>query len=147
MGLFLTPDFYLIIFLFSNVLYFQLASIALYSGPMLTVMGVRGVTACSLVSWKYYFTVIFPLALAKFMSSAMSHVSISKVPVSYAHTVKATMPLFTVAISRVLFSEKHSWSVYLSLVPIVAGVAVATVTEVSNKSSMKIFEKFLVSTL
>jgi len=98
---------------------------------MLTVMGVRGVTACSLVSWKYYFTVIFPLALAKFMSSAMSHVSISKVPVSYAHTVKATMPLFTVAISRVLFSEKHSWSVYLSLVPIVAGVAVATVTEVS----------------
>ena len=49
---------------------------------MLTLMGVRGVTACSVVSWKYYFTLIFPLAFAKFASSVMSHISIWKSPES-----------------------------------------------------------------
>merc|ERR1712203_25764 len=92
-------------------------------------MGVRGGPTCS--TWKYYFSVIVPLGSAKFLASVMSHVSISKVPVSYAHTVKASMPLFTVITTRVLFGEKHSYSVYLSLVPILAGVAIATVTEVS----------------
>ena len=109
----------------------QLTSIALYSGPMLSLMGVRGASACSMVSWNYYFTLIFPLSFAKFLSSVMTHISIWKVPVSYAHTVKASMPLFTVISSRVLFSEKHSWSVYFSLLPIVLGVAIATVTEVA----------------
>ena len=107
----------------------QLASIAVYSGPMLTILGIGN--RCSSISWGYYCRAILPLALAKFISSVMTHFSIWKVPVSYAHTVKATMPMFTVALSRVLFGEKHSWSVYFSLVPILSGVAIATVTEVS----------------
>jgi len=108
----------------------QLTSIAVYSGPMLSLMGVRGCSS-SILTWKCYFTLIFPLAFAKFGSSVLSHVSIWKVPVSYAHTVKASMPLFTVAISRILFGERHSYAVYFSLLPIVMGVAVATVTEAS----------------
>ena len=73
----------------------------------------------------------FPLAFAKFLSSVAAHVSVWKVPVHYAHTVKASMPLFTVLLSRVFFGISHSWTVYLSLLPIVLGVAVATVTEIS----------------
>ena len=41
------------------------------------------------------------------------------------------MPLFTVIMSRILIGDKHSWKVYFSLLPIIGGVAVSTVTEVS----------------
>ena len=52
-------------------------------------------------------------------------------PVSYAHTVKASMPIFTVVITRVVLGTKHATLTYLSLLPIVGGVAVATLSEVS----------------
>ena len=66
----------------------QLSSIAIYSGPMLAILGIRRSSACSSFSWKYYMTIILPLAFFKFASSVLAHVSIWKVPVSYAHTVK-----------------------------------------------------------
>ena len=43
----------------------------------------------------------------------------------------ATLPFFTVIMSRILLGERYSWRVYLSLLPILAGVGIATVTEVS----------------
>jgi len=106
----------------------QLASIALWSTPVLKMLDVRKQEAST---WDYYKKMLIPLALAKFLSSVLSHISIWKVPVSYAHTVKASMPLFTVFISRIAFGETHSWSLYFSLIPIVSGVALATVSEIS----------------
>ncbi|XP_054007236.1 solute carrier family 35 member E1 homolog [Hylaeus anthracinus] len=107
----------------------QLTSITIYSGPFFNLWGVRKYS--SDISWGYYLRLIVPLALGKFVANVFSHVSIWKVPVSYAHTVKATMPFFTVFLSRIIMREKQTWSVYLSLVPIVVGVAVATLTELS----------------
>lgn len=61
----------------------QLLSITLYSGPFFNMWGVRRFVD---ISWSYYFKLILPLALGKFMASIFTHVSIWKVPVSYAHT-------------------------------------------------------------
>lgn len=106
----------------------QLLSIAIWSPPLLKILGVRQFESSS---WTYHFRMLFPLAFAKFLSSVLAHVSVLKVPVHYAHTVKASMPLFTVLLTRVFLGVQHSWLVYFSLLPIVLGVAVATVTEIS----------------
>jgi len=106
----------------------QLSSIALWSPPLLKVLGVRKYES---TTWSYHLKMLFPLAFAKFLSSVLAHVSVWKVPVHYAHTVKASMPLFTVLLTRLLFGVRHSWVVYFSLLPIVLGVAIATVTEIS----------------
>lgn len=63
----------------------QLSSITLYSGPFFNLWGVRKYGD---ITWSYYFRLIVPLALGKFLASVTSHISIWKVPVSYAHTGK-----------------------------------------------------------
>lgn len=61
----------------------QLLSIAIYSGPFFNLWGVRRFVD---ISWPYYFKLIVPLALGKFVGSVFTHVSLWKVPVSYTHT-------------------------------------------------------------
>ena len=63
----------------------QLLSITVYSGPLFNMWGIRKYVD---MSWRYYFRLIVPLAFGKFFASVFSHVSIWKVPVSYAHTGK-----------------------------------------------------------
>lgn len=65
----------------------QLLSITVYSGPFFNLFNIRKY-ADSQLQWRYYIQFIIPLAFGKFLSSVSSHISIWKVPVSYAHTGK-----------------------------------------------------------
>ena len=65
----------------------QLLSITVYSGPLFKLWGIRPGFQSS-ISKDYYWKMIIPLAIGKFLSSVFSHVSIWKVPVSFAHTGK-----------------------------------------------------------
>ncbi|CAD5215133.1 unnamed protein product [Bursaphelenchus xylophilus] len=82
----------------------------------------------------YLLKTILPISAGRALGVGFAYFGLLKVPVSYAQTVKATMPVFTVVISRYILSEVQSKRVYLSLLPIICGVFVASVTELQFNS-------------
>eukprot|EP00041_Stephanoeca_diplocostata_P020869 m.475859 g.475859 ORF g.475859 m.475859 type:complete len:309 (+) comp21687_c1_seq56:120-1046(+) len=78
---------------------------------------------------RQYVTGLIPLSMLKLLGSLSSFLTLLKVPVSYAHTVKALMPLSSVVLSRIILKEHHSWRIYACLVPIILGVILASKTE------------------
>lgn len=58
-------------------------------------------------------------------------VSMSKVAVSFTHIIKSAEPAFSVIVSRFFLGETFPVPVYLSLVPIIGGCALAAVTELN----------------
>lgn len=103
----------------------QLAAVCLCSAPVLAACGIRSPEFPRGYRWR----VLLPLAFAKVLTTLCSQISIWKVPVSYAHTVKATTPLWTAGLARVLFGERQTRGVQAALVVIALGVGVASATE------------------
>lgn len=74
---------------------------------------------------------ILPLAMVHTLGNLFTNVSIGKVAVSFTHTIKALEPFFSVVLSGLVLGEPPTLPVIVSLVPIVAGVSLASMTEPS----------------
>ncbi|XP_008812143.2 glucose-6-phosphate/phosphate translocator 2, chloroplastic-like [Phoenix dactylifera] len=72
-----------------------------------------------------------PVAVAHTIGHVAATVSMSKVAVSFTHIIKSGEPAFSVLVSRFLLGERFPVPVYMSLVPIIGGCALAAVTELN----------------
>ncbi|XP_006367280.1 glucose-6-phosphate/phosphate translocator 2, chloroplastic-like [Solanum tuberosum] len=74
---------------------------------------------------------LFPVAVAHTIGHVAATVSMSKVAVSFTHIIKSGEPAFSVLVSSLFLGETFPLPVYLSLVPIIGGCALAAVTELN----------------
>ncbi|KAI8464258.1 MAG: phosphate/phosphoenolpyruvate translocator precursor [Monoraphidium minutum] len=72
---------------------------------------------------------IVPLAVIHVLGNVLTNVSLGKVAVSFTHTVKAAEPFFSVIMSAIFLGNVPPVPVLLTLVPIVGGVVMASMTE------------------
>ena len=61
----------------------------------------------------------------------LTNVSFAAVAVSLTHTIKTLEPVFSAAGSFLVSGTVYAWPVYLALLPIIGGVALASATELS----------------
>ncbi|KAL5759374.1 hypothetical protein ACOSP7_017898 [Xanthoceras sorbifolium] len=100
-----------------------------------------GVVYC-LVSWaiglpkrapidKELLLLLTPVAICHALGHVMSNVSFAAVAVSFTHTIKALEPFFNAAASQFVLGHQIPLSLWLSLAPVVLGVSMASLTELS----------------
>ncbi|CBZ52832.1 hypothetical protein NCLIV_026210 [Neospora caninum Liverpool] len=78
-----------------------------------------------------FFTRIAPQGLCHFFVHIGAVISMGCGAVSFTHIVKASEPVLTALLSGIFLRQIFTWQTYLSLAPIVAGVIMASVTELS----------------
>eukprot|EP00850_Spirogloea_muscicola_P013756 SM000095S24970 [mRNA] locus=s95:259012:260455:+ [translate_table: standard] len=74
---------------------------------------------------------ILPMALVTNMNVCLGNVSLRYIPVSFMQTVKAFTPAATVFLQRVFWGKTFDTRIYVSLLPVVGGVALTSATELS----------------
>jgi drug/metabolite transporter (DMT)-like permease len=72
---------------------------------------------------------ILPLSLFSVMTKVLTYWSYDAVPIAFAHTCKASQPIFNVILAYLIYNSKFSLATYVALVPIVLGVVLASVSE------------------
>ncbi|KAL3830621.1 hypothetical protein ACJIZ3_019423 [Penstemon smallii] len=100
-----------------------------------------GVVYC-LISWgvglpkrapmnKELLGLLTPVAFCHALGHVMSNVSFAAVAVSFTHTIKALEPFFSASASQFVLGQQIPLSLWLSLAPVVIGVSMASLTELS----------------
>ena len=108
-----------------------LSTIQLGTGSLYClIQWVTGLREKPNVSPKLIKAMILP-TLAHLTGHVSTCIAFSYVAVSFAHIIKAAEPLFGALGSALVLGEVYSPAVYLSLLPIIAGVSLSAVTEIS----------------
>ncbi|OVA18897.1 Drug/metabolite transporter [Macleaya cordata] len=100
-----------------------------------------GVVYC-LISWgvglpkrapidKNLLVLLTPVAFCHALGHVMSNVSFAAVAVSFTHTIKALEPFFNASASQFVLGQQIPLALWLSLAPVVIGVSMASLTELS----------------
>ncbi|XP_031491489.1 triose phosphate/phosphate translocator, chloroplastic-like isoform X2 [Nymphaea colorata] len=72
-----------------------------------------------------------PVAFCHALGHVMTNVSFATVAVSFTHTIKALEPFFNAAASQFVLGHRIPFPLWLSLAPVVIGVSMASLTELS----------------
>ncbi|XP_047325791.1 triose phosphate/phosphate translocator, chloroplastic-like isoform X1 [Impatiens glandulifera] len=74
---------------------------------------------------------LIPVAACHALGHVTSNVSFAAVAVSFTHTIKALEPFFNAAASQFILGQSIPIGLWLSLAPVVIGVSLASLTELS----------------
>ncbi|XP_031474001.1 triose phosphate/phosphate translocator TPT, chloroplastic [Nymphaea colorata] len=74
---------------------------------------------------------LVPVAVCHALGHVTSNVSFAAVAVSFTHTIKALEPFFNAAASQFILGQQIPLTLWLSLAPVVIGVSMASLTELS----------------
>lgn len=86
--------------------------------------------ACTPLGFIMVAAKVMPLAALIVVAKLFTYVSYGLVPLSTAQLVKATTPIVSVAMTRLILGERFGWQSYLSLVPIAVGVILSVGVDV-----------------
>ena len=94
---------------------------------MLWATGIRKAPKLDMAGWK----VLLPIGAAHALGHAGAVIALGAGAVSFAQTVKAAEPVFTCVLSYLVLGTVFKWQVYSALLPIILGVSIASLKELS----------------
>ncbi|KAF8411779.1 hypothetical protein HHK36_004338 [Tetracentron sinense] len=74
---------------------------------------------------------IFPMSFVFCINIVLGNVSLRYIPVSFMQTIKSFTPATTVVLQWLVWRKYFDWRIWTSLVPIVGGILLTSVTELS----------------
>eukprot|EP01111_Echinosteliopsis_oligospora_P010072 TRINITY_DN3071_c0_g1_i2.p1 TRINITY_DN3071_c0_g1~~TRINITY_DN3071_c0_g1_i2.p1 ORF type:complete len:408 (+),score=97.90 TRINITY_DN3071_c0_g1_i2:172-1395(+) len=95
------------------------------------IIKVLGLVPQKTLSRDEIITKILPLSFVFCANIVFGNFSIRFIPISFMQTVKSSVPVFTVILNYLILGKKSTKQVLLALIPVVGGVALASITEVN----------------
>lgn len=74
---------------------------------------------------------IFPMSFVFCINIVLGNVSLRYIPVSFMQTIKSFTPATTVVLQWLVWRKHFDWGIWASLVPIVGGILLTSMTELS----------------
>lgn len=74
---------------------------------------------------------IFPMSFVFCINIVLGNVSLRYIPVSFMQTIKSFTPATTVILQWLIWRKYFEWRIWTSLIPIVGGILLTSVTELS----------------